>query len=87
MELMSDVHMEVHSVFTHLVLIKGSTLSCLCKTKLFKSNMTNMSWLDFLDFPLQRIQRAPVLISSYNTRLSGAFTFTPMNCNSPLNKA
>ena len=74
-------------VFTHLVLIKGSTLSCLCKTKLFKSNMTNMSWLDFLDFPLQRIQRAPVLRASYNARLSGASTFTPMNCNSPRNKA
>lgn len=34
-------------VFTHLVLIKGSTLSCQCKTKWFKSNTTNMSWCGF----------------------------------------
>lgn len=42
--------------------------------------------MDFLDFPLQRIQRAPVLSASYNARLSEAYNFTPMNCIHPLIK-
>jgi len=42
--------------------------------------------VDFLDFSLQRIQRAPVLSTSYNARLSEGYTFTPMNCIHPLIK-